>query len=236
MKRMMLVLWMMFFLTIVPTFAGTKDYYEFKWLDPEKKVFVLQDKLFENEKKFYFNLGYGSQTLSQFQDVSVFHGALGYFFKEEWGVELFAHIYRNKDNNAYNAVQQPRTGTPVLPFILRAKNTIGLMAIYAPFYAKLNTYNLIYYIDWSFGLGASKVSAEDNFSDFDSNATTLRVGYESVSKTAITAKTQVAFHLSDLWSLNIDFYNYWMKSRQPDGGSEKYIRFHDWIFSAGLTF
>lgn len=216
--------------------AGTNDYYEFKWLDPEKKVFVLQDKLFENQKKFYVNLGYGFQDFSQFQDSSAFHFAVGYYFKEEWGIELFTNIYRNKDNNAYNAVQNPRSGTPVLPFIVRNKSIYGLMAIYSPFYAKLNTYNLIYYIDWSFGLGAAKVSAEDNYTDFSEGETTLQRGYEAVDKTAITAKTQVTFHLSDLWTFNIDYYNYWFKTRQPNGGGEKYIRFSDWLFSIGMTF
>lgn len=217
-------------------FAGTKDFYEFKWLDPEKKVFVLQDKLYENHKKFYVNLGYGFQDLSQFQDTTGFHLALGYYFKEEWGVELFGNIYRNKDNNAYSAVQNPSSSTPVLPFILRTKSIYGLMAIYSPFYAKLNTYNLIYYIDWSFGLGAAQVNGEDNYTDFAAARTSLQTGYESVSKTAITAKTQVSFHLSDLWTFNIDFYNYWVKARQPNGGDEKYIRFHDWLFSVGMTF
>jgi outer membrane beta-barrel protein len=220
----------------VTCFGGTKDFYEFKWLDPEKKVFVLQDKLYENQKKFYINLGYGFQDLSQFQDTTNFHLALGYYFKEEWGVEVFTNIYRNKNNNAYEAVQNPQSGTPVLPFILRTKSIYGLMAIYSPFYAKLNTYNLIYYIDWSFGLGGAQVNGEDNYADFSAGNTTLQRGYESVSKTAITAKTQVAFHISDLWSFNIDFYNYWVKARQPNGGSEKYIRFHDWIFSLGMTF
>ena len=221
---------------ITTSFAGTKDYYEFKWLDPEKKVFVLQDKLYENHKKFYINLGYGFQDLSQFQDSTTFHGALGYYFHEEWAVELFASIYRNKDNNAYAAVQNPKSGNPVLPFIFRSKSTYGLMAIYSPFYAKLNTYNLIYYIDWSFGLGAAKLNAEDNFRDFDAGETSPNVGYEKVSKTAITAKTQITFHLSDLWALNIDFYNYWVKTRQPNGESEDFIRFHDWIFSVGMKF
>lgn len=224
------------FLFIGAAHAGTKDFYEFKWLDPEKKVFVLQDKLFENQKKFYLNLGYGFQDLSQFQDSTGFHMAVGYYFKEEWGVELFTNFYRNKDNNAYSAVQTPNAGTPVLPFILRNKSIYGLMAIYSPFYAKLNTYNLIYYIDWSFGLGAAQINAEDNYADFSTGQTTPQQGYESVSKTAISAKTQVTFHLSDLWTFNIDFYNYWVKARQPDGGDEKYIRFHDWLFSAGMTF
>lgn len=236
MNTMKMIIATLAFIFVGQSFAGTKDYYEFKWLDPEKKVFVLQDKLYENQNKIYVKLGYGVQDLSQFQDTSGFHMAVSYFFKEEWGVELFGNVYSNKDNNAYEAVQSPRSGTPVLPFILRAKSIYGLMAIYAPFYAKLNTYNLIYYIDWSFGLGASQVNAEDNFKDFDAGLTAPQTGYEKVSKTAITAKTQIAFHLSDLWTINIDFYNYWLKARQPNGGSEKYIRFHDWLFSVGMKF
>jgi len=215
--------------------AGTKDYFEFKWLDPEKKVFVLQDKLHENEKKVYFNVGLGTQALSDFQDSTAYHFALGYYFAEEWGVEAFAHIYNNKDNDSYDAVQNGPSGQ-VLPFILRVENAYGFLLLYSPFYAKLNTYNLIYYIDWSFGLGASQLGTEDNYSDFAASRTEPTLGYESANKTAITAKTQISFHLSQMFQLNIDFYNYWVKTRQPNGGDEKYIRFHDWIFSLGMAF
>lgn len=229
----MLVSFIAFF-PIHKLFAGTNDYYEFKWLDPDKKVFVLQDKLYENAKSFYFNFGYGTQALSDFQDTTMFHFNAGYYFAEEWGLELFYSSYSNKNNNSYDAVQNG--ATTVLPFILKVRNSYGGLLIYSPFYAKLNTYNVISYIDWSFGLGMAHMNVADNYVDFSNHSTTSD-NYISSSKSAIAGKTQVRFFLGQYFQFNIDFFNYWMKARQPgNAGKEKYIRFNDWIFSVGMNF
>jgi len=225
----------LFFLILISKnlWAGTKDFYEFKWLDPDKKVYVLQDKLYENKGRFYFNLGYGSQGLSDFQDTNLLHANIGYNFAEEWGAELFYSSYSNKNNNSFEAVQNG--SVKVLPFILKIKSSYGLLATYSPFYAKLNTYNLISYIDWSFALGYASMQTADNYQDFLSNNTQNR--FVDVSKSAIVGKTQIRFFLSEYFIFNIDFFNYWMKARQPgNAGTEKYIRFNDWIFSLGLSF
>jgi outer membrane beta-barrel protein len=214
--------------------SGTGDYYEFKWLAPDKKVFVLQDKLYDNKGKFYIDLGMGSQELSDFQNTSIFHLDAGYYFASEWGVEVFFNYYKNKNNSSYDAVQGGTT--KVLPFILRINQAMGAMAIYSPFYAKLNTYNLIYYIDWSFGAGLSLLKSEDNYDDFSAGNTAPTQGYKDVSKTALTAKTQLKFHLNENFTLNIDYVNYWAKTIQPNGGKEKYIRFADLIFGLGMQF
>jgi hypothetical protein len=37
--------------------ANEKDLYDFMWLDPDKKVYVLQNKVHKKERTIYINLG-----------------------------------------------------------------------------------------------------------------------------------------------------------------------------------
>ena len=45
--------------------AGERDLYDFLWLDPDKSVFVLQNKLYPKDGSLYFELGYLSNITSK---------------------------------------------------------------------------------------------------------------------------------------------------------------------------
>ncbi len=36
--------------------AGEKDLYDFQWLDPDKSVYVLQNKIYPKNKTFYVDI------------------------------------------------------------------------------------------------------------------------------------------------------------------------------------
>ena len=179
---------MAFFSQFNISWAGTEDIYQFKWLDPDKKVFVLQEKTYENRRRVYFDLGYGTSRFSDFQDTSVLHVDIGWYFAEEWGIELLYHSYSNSNNDSYKAVQRQVT---VIPFIIKVESALGGLLVYSPFYGKLNTYNLIYYLDWSFGLGAATLDTQDNYASFVANSNTDL--YVDKKRSAFIAKTQVRF-------------------------------------------
>jgi len=69
--------------------AGEKSLYDFLWLDPDKKVYVLQNKLYKKEHSFFFDAGYLLNFTSKFQETSGFKINGGFYFHEEWGIELF---------------------------------------------------------------------------------------------------------------------------------------------------
>jgi hypothetical protein len=87
------------------THAGEKSLYDFLWLDPDKKVYVLQNKLYKKEKSFYFDLGYISNFTSKFQDTQGLSLKGGYYFHEEWGIEGFYHSYSNTNNDDFHNVK-----------------------------------------------------------------------------------------------------------------------------------
>jgi len=74
-------------LGIPKVIAAEKDLYDFLWLDPDKKVYVLQNKVHKKEHTVYANLGTGLGLSSTFQDTSLLHGNIGYFITEEWAIE-----------------------------------------------------------------------------------------------------------------------------------------------------
>ena len=176
-------------LSSVKLMAAEKDLYDFLWLDPDKKVYVLQNKVHKKEHTVYANLGVGLGLSSTFQDTSMFHGNAGYYFNEEWAAEVMYTSYSNKDNEALENLKRLNGS---IPFIRKTKSNYGVLAKWSPFYGKINTFNKIFYFDWSFGLGLGKLEAE-------SNAATVAVPtsaniYKKESYTSVIGKTELTLH------------------------------------------
>jgi len=228
-------------------YAGQKDIYNFKWLDQSKKVYVLQDKIHENKGRVYLNVGYGSSELSKFNSTTNLHGNLGVYMGEEWALEGFFSNYTNKNNDAYEAINvqiKEQTGRDVFPHVVKIKQMYGLNLMYSPFYGKINTFNKIFYLDWSFGIGGAMSKYEHNTELIQAALGTFSTDtYEDGSAISGLLKTQLRWHLNKTFKVNLDFVNYFTKL--PDlenlGGSffnekEKFIRSYDIMISAGLMF
>ena len=118
-------------LSSVKLMAAEKDLYDFLWLDPDKKVYVLQNKVHKKEHTVYANLGVGLGLSSTFQDTSMFHGHAGYYFNEEWAAEVMYTSYSNKDNEALENLKRLNGS---IPFIRKTKSNYGVLAKWSPFY------------------------------------------------------------------------------------------------------
>lgn len=214
------------------THAGEKSLYDFLWLDPDKKVYVLQNKLYKKEHSVYFDLGYISNMTSKFQDTNGFSLKGGYYFHEEFGVELFYNQYANSNNDDYNNV---KLINQAVPFIRRLNSSYGAVAIWSPFYGKINTFNKIYYFDWSFGAGLSKVNAESNIKSVRINNAPNK--YEKETYTGAILKTKVKFHVTENVHLGLEYMNTYYKAPGPkDPKSDKLRTNTDVILSVGFSF
>lgn len=219
------------------TYAGTEDVYKFRWLDPDKEVYVLQNKIHPNKNRVYLNIGYGYGHLSEFQETRSLHLNAGYYFSEQWAIELFYSNYSNSNNRSFDAISADLDD---FPFVSKINQSYGAMMVFSPFYGKLNTFNFIYYLDWSFGLGAAQLNMSDNFEYFVTSGESGDEIFENLSETAIVAKTQVRFFLNRHWLLSFDFINYFFQGREPsreDQSLQKnWIRSYDFVFSVGYSF
>lgn len=214
------------------TYAGEESLYDFLWLDPDKKVYVLQNKLYKKEHSFYFDLGYISNYTSKFQDTAGFAGKLGYYFHEEWGVELFYNQYTNKNNDDYRNVQINQ----VEPFIRRLNSSYGAALIYSPFYGKINTFNKIFYFDWSFGAGYAQINAESNMKTVRAGSN-IKSSYDSETYTGGLLKTKLKFHVTENVHLGLEYMNtYYMAPGPKNPKSDKLRTNTDLIFSVGFSY
>ena len=178
--------------------AAEDNLYDFLWLDPDKSVYVLQHKVYEKNHSFYFDLNYLSNGSSEFQSSRGGSGTLGYFFKEEWAVELSYATYSNSDNAAYQNVTQIN-GTE--PFVRRANSLMGMNLIWSPFYGKINTFNKIIYFDWSFGLGIGTLSMESNINTV-TNPKLLTV-YSKEDYSSLVFKSDIKVYINRRFHLQV---------------------------------
>lgn len=215
----------------INTYAGEEDLYDFLWLDPDKTVYVLQNKLYPKEKSLYLDLGYISNITSTFQETSGIQLKLGYFITEDWGIELSHMQYSNTTNSAKDSVQIV-TGT--VPFIRRPISSNAIYLIYSPFYGKINTFNKIFYFDWSFGIGTGSYVMESNL-----NTSELKTEdrYDTENYTPLHLKTTFKFHINKRFNVGIEFINTNFEAATPKSPTtKKWDQNNDLIFSVGVSF
>lgn len=212
--------------------AGEDSLYEFLWLDPDKKVYVLQNKLYKKEKTFYFDLGYMVNYTSKFQDTQGLQARAGYYFHEEWALEASYQHYENSNNGELRSI---RRVNGIEPFIRRLNSSYGLNVIWSPFYGKINTFNQIYYFDWSFGAGLAQVNTESSLKTATSSA--LRNKYESEHYMGAVAKTNLKFHVNENVHLGIEYMNTYYRAPGPNDPKTDTLRTNtDIIFSVGFSY
>lgn len=149
-------------LTDLNLFAGESSIYNFSWLDPDKKIFVLQNRKFRKDGRFFFHGGLGMETSGAFTESLNVQGRFNYFFHEEWGLELLYSKNDGEENSAAKTVRLNANLTGSIPFRRITDDYSTLMAIWSPFYAKMNTFDQIIYMDIMFGLGLTKLNETNN--------------------------------------------------------------------------
>lgn len=213
------------------THAGEKSLYDFLWLDPDKKVYVLQNKLYKKEHTFYLDLGYLSNFTSKFQDTHGGAARVGYYVHEEWALELFYNHYENQNNDDFRNVRTVNEGEP---FIRRLNSSYGGSLIWSPFYGKINTFNQIFYFDWSFGAGYAHINAE-------SNRSSVRLGdqrtfFEDERLSGALLKTNLKFHITENWHASVEYMNTYYLAKGPRSPTRKLRTNTDVIFMLGYSF
>ena len=108
---------------------------------------------------------------SDFQSTAGFNLEFGYFFKEDWGLELMYNSYSNSNNDSFENIKKINGQEP---FVRKPISNMALMFTWSPFYGKVNTFNKIYYFDWSFGVGVAKLETESNANTVANGDTNLK--------------------------------------------------------------
>lgn len=216
-------------------FAGENDVYEFSWLDPDKEVYVLQNRKFRKANMFHVNAGYGLTTSGAFVDSNAVHLRGGYFFSEDWGFELMYSKNSGEENDTFKSVVSSVGGSGTTPFRRIVQGYYGVMALWSPFYTKINTFNSIAYMDWIFGLGYGQLTEQSNKKRFDNTV---------INDSEITEETHggvlwtaaMKFYVSETWSIRGDFTGVFYSATEPKLGKKQNVNHYDATLSIGMGF
>ena len=212
--------------------AGEKSLYDFLWLDPDKKVYVLQNKIYKKEHTFYADIGYIANFTSKFQDTNGGSFKGGFYFHEEWAIEAFYHQYSNSNNDDYRNIRLINTAEP---FIRRLNSSYGANIVWSPFYGKINTFNQIFYFDWSFAAGIAQVNAESNLKNVRNPTQDSK--YDKEKYTGAVLKTNVKFHLTENVHLGLEYMNTYYRAPGPKNPKSDKLRTNtDVILSIGFSY
>lgn len=199
MKRLGILL-----LTLVSfqSLAGEKNIYDFSWLDPDKEVYVLQNRKFRKDNNFYVGATLGRSVSGAFIDSMEGNMYAGYFFSEDWGIELSYTKASGSPNTTYEAV---REGGGAVAFYRELDTVMSAQVVWSPFYSKINTFNQIFYYDWLFGLGFSSYNSLDNRNEFKSQSDPSYNEQTQESGNGISWFTGMRFYMNQDWSFRMDF-------------------------------
>lgn len=251
------ILVMIFLLQTKSLYASEDNLYKFLWLDPDKKVYVLQKKLFPKKMHVFFDIGGLYRFSNPFQTTFAPFGNIDFFFTEQLGISLLGGYYFNKDNNAFDGVKnkisqinQTATtnggGTTVttfknlLPYLINFKYEVGGMVLFSPFYGKINTFNQIVYFDLYFGLGASWVAAQSNYDAIINDTAGDKTSQmKDVNFVAVNAKVGLRFYISKHVNFCVDYIHrgYMEKLITEDKIEKKGIYYEsDIVAKFGISF
>lgn len=144
-----------------PAVEGERDEYDFSWLDPEKKIYVVQNRKYNKANRVELGTSYGVGMGETYRKQRQWLVQGMFYFNEHWGVKGFFFNNYNSVNDAYYAVRQVSNRVPA---VRDTNSYVGGSVLWLPFYGKVNMFNQIFYIDWHFeaGLGSAKTELDRN--------------------------------------------------------------------------
>ncbi len=215
--------------------ASEKDVYDFSWLDPDKEVYVLQNRKFRKKENATIHFGGGITTSGAFINSTSLQARFNYFFGEELGVEfLYAKNYGKENEAALLAQTSGPQGTGTIPFRRITKNYTGAYVLWSPFYSKINTFNKIVYMDWIMGLGVVSLAEDNNKLAFRSAS--LRNTVSSESHLGLSWQASMKFYVSEHWNIRADLTAGHFNVEKASGDGKTLFSNYDATLSLGYTF
>ena len=218
---------------LLPSYSAESDTYNFSWLDPDKEVYVLQNRKYRKSGRLHAYVGGGKTLSGAFVDSTTLQGRVGYFFREAWGVEF---LYAMNDGQENDTAELLRTNGGARPFRRIIDNYMGGMLLWSPFYSKINTFNKILYFDWFIGLGFAKVEETNNAVEFQTN--NLQADPQKENHTALMWDIGMKFFVNNTWSLRLDLTTLHYQAESPEANNSEKLWYEnfDLAFMLGYNF
>jgi outer membrane beta-barrel protein len=222
-----------------PAFAADESEYNFSWLDPDKKVYVLQNRRYRKAGTAQiFALG-GLSLSDAYRSVIQVQPRVAYWFSEDLGIEAFFSSRFHSPNNSYLALEQAINlgGSTKSPNIREINTQTGFLLNWAPWYAKINVFNSVLYFDWYFSAGAGILGTAIGPKSKDDPASAPLWTNENLF--AVFLGTGHLFHLDERWKLRLDllgsFYGAAVYPGIAGAPADRAI-FSNFAFNAGVGY
>jgi outer membrane beta-barrel protein len=202
--------------------ARAADEYSFSWLDPEKKIYVLQNRKFLKSLRPFFSVMGGTGLSNPYRTAINADGRAAFYLSESWGVELFYAMGFNSINGTARALP-----AGVNPIVREVSSRYGALVQWVPWYAKINVFNVILHFDWYVNAGAGQVA-------INANSSTSGTTFATQNALAIFAGTGHLYHLNRWLSIRLDLSGTFFPSRTfVDTGNTEWYSNYD--LGAGLV-
>lgn len=209
--------------------SSGKDEYSFHWLDPEKKIYVLQNRRYLKSGRLQLSAQVGLGLSNPYRNSLAAEPRMSFFMSEAWGLEVFYGIVSNSANSRFTAFQQS-TSNALWSAWREVKSQYGLLLHWAPWYAKINVFNKILYFDWYFTAGAGSLQTQA-----DERRVVNVENIVTQTHTAIFIGTGHNYHLNRSWKVRLDLTGAIYHAPVLSTSSEK-----DWYsnfnFTAGVGY
>ncbi len=177
---------------------GDKDEYDFSWLDPDKKIYVVENRKFNKAQRFELSTSFGIGVSQAYITERQWLTRGTFFFSEHWGISAFYFNNYNSPNSEYAQVESLSS---LVPAVRSTNSYFGGSVLWIPFYGKINLFNQIFYIDWDFELGVGSANTQININQ-QSNAAANNV---TGSYGAIHWGSGWKFIVDRHWAAHFDF-------------------------------
>jgi outer membrane beta-barrel protein len=224
------------FLYISSSYAASSssdDDYNFSWLDPDKKIYVLQNRRYRKTGNPDIFIMGGISLGDTYRNVYMVQPRFGVWFTEELGIEAFYADRFNSVNNAYKALSQAinTNGVTSSPYIREITSEFGILFNWAPWYAKINVFNSILYFDWYFSFGLGELGTQAG----PETIQTQPASWTTENLFAVYAGTGQMFHLSEHWKVRLDFLGHFYSAPIYVNSGDKAV-FSNFDFSLGIGY
>lgn len=224
------------------TMASESSLYDFSWLDKDKEVYVLQNRKFHKKGTMNLAVGFGMTVSGPFVDASALQGRVGFYPLEDWGAELIFSYNSGKENENAKGVRAQSDGGGSIPFRRITQDYLGGMIQWSPFYAKVNTFNKILYVDWYIGLGFAKLDEKNNRLELNDGEGNTDPGAPDVTEShnGILWGTGLRVFLTNRWHVRLDLAGIHYSAMKAaaivqDGSGKTYYNNYDLALSIGMS-
>jgi outer membrane beta-barrel protein len=206
------------------------DEYAFSWLDPDKNVYVLQNRKFRKARRFAVFASGGINLNNPYRSEYPLMPKVGYWFTEQFGVELFyTHVFSSESSNL---TALKKVSASALPFVRQQRSYYGALFSYTPWYAKMNFFNKILYFDWAVTAGAGQVNTAINLNNKADGSANLRNEAFFAGYIGLDQKFFITRNFLVRWDLIALLY----RAKGADLSTVRWQRNFDFTLGAGVIF